>query len=265
MMTDAWLSRTGVAVTMTPETAPPLVTGRRHILAAVVCYNTDARTQATLSRVPSDRPYDLLVVNDGSTDATKDILQRQGFLAVHHVDNQGVGAAIKTAIQYALDHGYDLLVILAGNNKDDPGEIPRLLEPLLCGECDYVQGSRFLPGGRWDNLPAFRYRMVKVHAAFVTWLTGVRCTDALNGFRAYRLSLFRDARINVWQSWLDGYELEAYLHYQVLKLGYRMREVPVSKIYPPSSQRVKHSHIRPVIDWWSILRPLVLLPLGIKR
>lgn len=246
---------------MTTATA----TAQHQVLAAIVCYNTDTRTEQTLARVPEARAYDLILVNDGSTDGTREVLQRRQHVAIHHVSNRGVGAAIKTAIKYAQDHGYEFLVILAGNHKDDPQEIPRLVDPLMRGECDYVQGSRFLPGGRWDNLPAFRYSMVKAHARLLTWLTGVRCTDALNGFRAYRLSLFQDPRINIWQAWLDRYELETYVHYQVLTLGYRIREVPVSKIYPPAEQKVKYSHIRPIIDWWSILRPLVLLGLRIKR
>jgi dolichol-phosphate mannosyltransferase len=107
--------------------------------------------------------------------------------------------------------------------------------------------------------------MVKMHALLFTLLTGKKCTDALNGFRAYRLSLFKDPRINIWQDWLDKYEWETYLHYKALKLGYRFKEVPVSKIYPYNRRKIKYSHIRPFIDWWSILNPLLFLSLKLKR
>ncbi len=82
-----------------------------------------------------------------------------------------------------------------------------------------------------------------------------------NGFRAYRLGLLDDERIRLEQDWLETYELEYYLHYKVISLGYRFREVAVSKNYP---SRRKYSKIRPVMDWWSIVRPILLLRFGIK-
>lgn len=94
-------------------------------------------------------------------------------------------------------------------------------------------------------------------------LTGFKSTDSSNGFRAYKLSLFKDKRINVFQDWLDRYELETYLHYKVLTLGYKVLEVPVSKDYLPGIR--KYSKIRPVIDWWKMARPLFLLKLGLKN
>ena len=70
--------------------------------------------------------------------------------------NQGIGAAMKRVFQYAIDHDYDVLVIHAGNDKDDPLEIPALLAPLENGAADFVQGSRYLGGGGFGNMPAYR-------------------------------------------------------------------------------------------------------------
>ena len=88
-------------------------------------------------------------------------------------------------------------------------------------------------------------------------------TDVTNGFRAYRLALLDDPRIDIDQEWLDHYELEYYIHYKAMTLGFRTSEVPVSKTYPP--QRRSYSKIRPFRDWWSIIRPTVLLRLGLRR
>jgi dolichol-phosphate mannosyltransferase len=108
--------------------------------------------------------------------------------------------------------------------------------------------------------------MVPIHAGTFRFLTGFPCTDALNGFRAYKLEMFfDDPRINVWQDWLGGYEFETYLHYKVLKLGYRVTEVPVTKRYSHFGPGSKYSHIRPLVDWWHIMRPLMLLSLGIRK
>jgi dolichol-phosphate mannosyltransferase len=128
-----------------------------------------------------------------------------------------------------------------------------------------VQGSRFRPGGRHQNLPLARRLLIRAYGIFVRLVTGFPGTDAVNGFRAYRLALFRDARIDVWQPWLDRYEFESYLHCKVLTLGYRVTEVPVSKTYPADRRGVRYSHVRPVVDWWRILRPWVLLTLRLRR
>jgi len=240
-------------------------------LVVMLCYNTDKQTKRTLQKIPSRirRDYDFLIINDGSTDNTAEVIreyhEKYDLNLIVHPHNKGVGGAIKSGIKYALSKGYPMIALMAGNNKDNPLEIPKILNPLVHENCDYVQGSRFLKGGRWDNLPPFRYIMVKVHAFLFTLLTGRKCTDALNGFRAYKLSLFKDPQINIWQDWLDKYELETYLHYKVLKLGFRLKEVPVSKIYPSNRRKIKYSHIRPFIDWWSILNPLFFLSLNLKR
>jgi dolichol-phosphate mannosyltransferase len=238
---------------------------RSRAVAAVVCYNNGGNAARTLEMVPADRDYDIVVIDDGSTDDTAQHIAKFDFPVVRHPQNRGVGAAIKSGIRYALDNGYDIVCILAGNAKDDPRQIPRLLEPIREGRAEYVQGSRFAAGGTHENTPMFRHVMVKVHAGMFQALTGFVGTDALNGFRAYKTSLFTNGFINVWQDWLDTYELETYLHYKVLKSHHPAVEVGVSKTYPPKQGRGKYSHIRPIIDWWKILRPLPLIVLGIKK
>lgn len=230
------------------------------------CYNHETLTRTAISHLPETRDYDVLFVDDGSTDRTPAILAEvQGADLIRHESNRGIGAAIRTAIHHARAQRYEYIVIMAGNGKDDFREVPRLLEPLKAGQADYVQGSRFLDGGAFENLPLARLWLLRVHAIVFTLVTGRSTTDASNGFRAYRLSLFDDPRININQDWLDRYELETYLHVKVHWLKYRVREVAVSKTYPPPKAGLKYSHIRPFIDWWSILRPILLLALRIRK
>jgi len=205
--------------------------------------------------------------------ATKEDLDKIGSAAekietaVHVINNgerKGVGYAIREGIEYALGNGYDVAVVMAGNNKDDPREIPRLLEPILKGGCDYVQGSRFLRGGKRVKNPFLRGVFSRLFPFIWTLLTDVQCTDVTNGFRGYRLKIFSDKRINIWQDWLDGYELEYYVHFKVLTLGYKTREVPVSKVYP-YRHRGGYSNISPLRDWWHIVGPLIYLKLGARK
>ena len=87
-------------------------------------------------------------------------------------------------------------------------------------------------------------------------------TESTNGFRAFRTALLRDPRIDWRQEWLDRYELEPYLLLKAIRLGYRHGEVPVTKIYP--DHQLGYTKMRPFVDWWSILRPIVYLGLGLK-
>jgi hypothetical protein len=96
-----------------------------------------------------------------------------------------------------------------------------------------------------------------------TALTRKRCTDVTNGYRCYRLDILKDRRINLNQDWLDAYSLEYYLHYKALALGYRVKEVAVSRIYRFRSGG--SSKIQPLKDWWPILSPIVLLFLGVRK
>ncbi|MFQ6052532.1 MAG: glycosyltransferase family 2 protein [Candidatus Hydrothermarchaeota archaeon] len=183
---------------------------------------------------------------------------------IRNTQRKGVGYAIREGIEYALHEGYDIIVVMAGNNKDDPREIPRLLTPIVKDGYDYVQGSRFLPGGKHEKTPIFRGIFNRIFPFIWTLLTKVQCTDVTNGFRAYKTKIFKDKRFKIWQNWLDGYELEYYIHYKILTLGYKIREVPVSKTY---SFRHKggYSKISPLRDWWDIVSPLIYLKIGARK
>ena len=183
---------------------------------------------------------------------------------IHNPERKGIGYAIRQGYSYALDNEFDLIVVMAGNGKDDPREIPRLTAPILNEGLDYVQGSRFLPGGRREKNPFLRSIFTRLFPVIWTSMTGVHCTEVTNGFRAYRSSILKDPRINVWQTWLDNYELEYYLHYKALTLGYKFAERPVSKDYT-EIRKGKYSHISPLKDWWQIVGPVFMLKLGVKK
>ena len=210
-----------------------------------------------------------LVVDDPDETILREIdeSRRKTQVPVTIIENptrNGIGFAIKRGYRYALSKGFDLIVIMAGNGKDDPREIPRLTEPISKNGFDYVQGSRFLPGGKGERTPFFRRIFTRLFPFVWTFLTGVRCTEVTNGFRAYRAAILEDPRINIWQDWLNGYELEYYLHYKVLTLGYRFTERPVSKVYSYAKKEA-YSHISPLKDWQQIVGPIVLLRLGARH
>jgi len=173
----------------------------------------------------------------------------------------GIGYAIRQGLLYCKNRGYDVVVIMAGNGKDNPKEIPKLLKKIEEGY-DYVQGSRFLEGVRYDNLPLQRRVFNRLWPLVWSILTGIRQTEVTNGFRAYKLKILDNPNININQEWLNGYALEYYIHYKALTLGYKYVEVPVSKIYP---KKGRYTKINPINDWHSIILPPFLLKLRIRR
>jgi dolichol-phosphate mannosyltransferase len=92
---------------------------------------------------------------------------------------------------------------------------------------------------------------------------GKRMTDTTNGFRAIRLSILDDPRINLDQEWLNQYELEPYIFFKSIRLGYKVGEAPVTKIYPP--KKLGYTKMKPITGWWSILKPIFVLGFGIKK
>ncbi len=175
---------------------------------------------------------------------------------------RGIGSAIKRGLMYALSRKFDIVIIMAGNGKDSPKEIPRLYEAIVYGDYDYVQGSRYLAGGRSINTPIPRGIFIKLFPLIWTALTRFRCTDVTNGFRAYKTNILKDKRINIQQEWLNGYALEYYIHYKILTLGYKVTEVPVSKIYEDHTNFTK---ISPLKHWWEIVGPLIMLKLLLRK
>jgi dolichol-phosphate mannosyltransferase len=252
----------GTAVMEDRSTSIP-ATIRDRILGVTAVYNEERRIGVFVEALKRPGPVDaFVVVNDGSTDRSADLLRENGIQVLDQ-PHLGLGAAIKHAVRFARTNGFTVLVLFAGNGKDNPDEIPRLVAPILNDTADYVQGSRYLPGGSHANTPIFRLVTIRILSWLFSHYMGRPCTDLTNGFRAYRLALLDDPRLSIEQTWLDNYEFEYYVHWYAYKLGYRVTEVPVSKTYPGGT--VPYSKIRPLTGWWRMLRPLVYLGLGIKK
>ncbi len=234
------------------------------VLAGIPAYDEESKIGDVVRRVPRDIVDEVLVVDDGSTDGTVQVARDLGATVVSLGSVRGVGVAILTSFHYAQEHGYDVVVLLAGNNKDSPEEITRLLDPICDEGMDFVIGSRFLEGGGYGgDMPLYRKLATRLHPLLVSFFCRRWITESTNGFRGIRVSIFEDERIDLEQEWLEHYELEVYLLMKVLKLGYGHREVPCTKIYPPKKLGI--TKMRPVLDWWNILWPVFLVGLGVRK
>lgn len=235
---------------------------KNKIILVVPALNEQGKIGRVVRGAPGRIVDEILVVDDGSTDNTKKEAEEAGAKVISHPGNKGVGAALRTGMEYALTQGFDIVVIMGGDDQDRGGEMDLLLGPIVEEGYDFVQGSRRLGGKRAVNLPLFRRVTTKGYSWLFRMLTGFPCTDGTNGFRAFRTSLLKDERINLRQDWLDTYELEPYLFYKTIELGYKVQEAPVTKVYHLDKGYTKMVAFR---DWWRILRPLIFLKIGLKK
>jgi len=241
-------------------------------LAVVVSYNNGKNLKATLDSKPTDFLIDLIIVDDGTTDDSFEMIEKCPYHIIRHESNMGIGISIRDACDYAKRNGYKALAFVPGNNKNTIAEVPKLLDPIIQGKADYIQGSRYLPGSKRDHTPLFRLIMVKLIALFLSIITFTKITDSMEGFRAFRLSILDDPDIDINQEWLDRYALEIYLFFKITYgKKYRYKEVPISKVYPKIKKSIinkkgaEYTKIKPFTDWWDILKPIFLLWFGIKK
>jgi dolichol-phosphate mannosyltransferase len=235
----------------------------RSVLLIAPAFNEEAKIGEVVRRTPRNIVDTMLVVDDGSTDGTAAAARQHGAEVISLDRVYGVGYSIRRGFDEARRRGIDIVVVIAGNNKDAPEEIRRLLDPICDEDYDFVIGSRFLAGGKYGgDMPTYRKLATRLHPFLVGLLCGKPVTESSNGYRAMKVSVLADPRLDLQQRWLDGYQLEVYLLIKLLKLGYCTTEVPVSKMYP--SKDVGNTKMRPLVDWWHMLSPILLIGLGIE-
>lgn len=233
------------------------------IIAIGPMYNEGGRAVEVVHRFPPGLVNEIVIVDDASTDGTAEKVAQAGATVLTLPKRSGPGTAIRAGLDYGFKKGCDLFVVFATNGKDNPQEIPRLLAPLQENRADFVQGSRYLEGASWRNMPFHRIWGIPVFTFFFSLAAGRRITDGTNGFRAFRRNLLEDPRINLWQEWLEGYPLETYLFFRAIQLGYRVTEVPITKVYPNS--KAGYTKQKPWIDWWNYFKPVPFLALRLKK
>jgi len=191
----------------------------------VFVINEGARIRRQLGRMRQQAGLaDIVVADGGSADGSlaEDFLREQGVRTLLTKTGPGrLSAQMRMALAWALDQGYEGVVVVDGNDKDDTSALPLFLEALDQG-FDHVQGSRYIPGGKAVNTPLERHLAVQfIHAPLISLAAGARYTDTTNGFRAYSRRLLVDPRVQPFRDVFMAYELHYYLAIRAARLGLR--------------------------------------------
>lgn len=165
-------------------TAADPAVGHRALLV-IPAYNEERSIATTLAELRRECSWAaVLVVNDGSRDETARIARSLGVRVLSLPFNLGIGGAVQTGFQYAVQHGYDVIVQVDADGQHVPGEVARLIGPVVHGTADVVVGSRFLEGRLYRQTPG-RALGIAILARLIHLIVGRRFTDPTSGFRAY--------------------------------------------------------------------------------
>lgn len=249
-----------------PAFDTPLWLGRQHPWCIVIpVINEGRRIESLLAKMAKlkvDSIADIIIVDGGSTDDSLNLqmLQRSGTRGLLVKTGIGkLGAQLRCAYAFALDHGYKGIISIDGNDKDDPEAIPRFIEALKRG-VDFVQASRFISGGVAKNTPKSREIAIRfIHAPMLSLFSGFKWTDTTQGFRAYSSEMLLDPKIAPFRDVFEGYELLAYISYRAPRLGYKCLELPTTRSYPINEVPTKIGGVKGNL---LLIRSLILACLG---
>jgi len=226
------------------------------LLVVVPAYNEADSIGGVISRVRTSVPEaDVLVIDDGSTDATAAIAQEAGAFVVSLPHNLGIGSAVQTGYIFAAEMAYDIAVQVDGDGQHNPAEIPEIVAPLLAGQADVVIGSRYIED-RGYITPFLRQMGIFVLATIVSLIIRQRVTDTTSGFRAVNRRVIEFCAREYPR---DYPEPESVVLFR--RARFRVREIPVTM----NPRYGGKSSITPMRSFYYMVKVLLAIFIGLLR
>ena len=231
------------------------------IVAGLPMYNEEETIGTVVTNV-LEYVDDVICVDDGSSDSSARIAEACGAIVHRHRVNRGYGGALKSLFAKARDMDADCLIILDSDGQHDPMDIPKLLEPIISGDADFVIGSRFVEGGGSEDMPAYRRLGIKVITAASNLSSDLEIQDTQSGFRAFSKLAIERLRFDA-----EGMELSLEMLEDAHEKELKIQEVPTLIRYdvPKGSNFTALSHGFTVLAWamLSLSQKKPLLVLGL--
>lgn len=201
-------------------------------LVAVPVYNEESHLPRVLTAISEHAP-DVLVVNDGSTDGTGEILRRiPSVSTITHAENRGYGQSLIDAFRFAARRRYDWVITIDCDEQHEPARIPEFLAAIRRDDTDVISGSRYLQNFSSDDAPpADRRRINQIVNELLDCVLELKLTDSFCGFKAHRVSAMCRLRLDE-----PGYAFPLQFWVQCVRAGLRIRELAVPRIYRDKSR-----------------------------
>lgn len=211
-------------------------------LVFIPAYNVESSIEEVIDTIRRAQwGTDILVIDDGSTDATGALLNRmEDIFVIRNEGNRGYGATLIKGFEFAFRHSYDYIITLDGDKQHQPYEITRFIGENKHRDVDILSGSRYLwaSGKELTDAPAERMKVNKRITRTINQLTGYHLTDAFCGFKLYRVEALKKLHLTE-----PGYGMPLQLLLEAWKKGLSIREVPVKMIYFDRERRLVHQKL----------------------
>lgn len=154
-------------------------------LIIIPAYNEALNIEKTVKSVVDNKNYDYIVINDGSTDNTLEILKQNNINHINLIKNLGIGGAVQTGYKYAYENNYDIAVQFDGDGQHDINYVKTICDPIIEGQADMCIGTRYMDKSSSEFQSTFMRRLgSNIISLCIRMLTGKKITDPTSGFRA---------------------------------------------------------------------------------
>lgn len=209
-------------------------TERPQIVVVIPAYNEERFIGSVVLKA-RQHAGTVLVVDDGSTDATAEIAEAAGAIVIRHEQNRGKGTTLNTGLRHTRTLEPDVVVVLDGDGQHLPEQIATVAEPVLTGQADIVVGSRYLDSN--SRVPAHRIWGHRVFGFITNQISGVATTDSQSGFRAFSPKALRSLSFHS-----NGFSVESEMQFLAREHNLRLLEVPITIQYPDKPKRPVVAH-----------------------
>jgi glycosyltransferase involved in cell wall biosynthesis len=209
------------------------------VVVLMTAYNEEKVVGSVIDSLLNRGYKSIVVVDDGSTDGTYDIVKKYPVFLLRHIVNRGKGASLQTGTEFILKKGFPVIVHFDADGQHNPDDIEKLVEPIFAENFDVTLGSRFL--GSVINLPLSRKIVLKMGIFLSNLLYGVKLTDVHNGLRAFKAKVFEKICFTE-----DRFAYASELLEKIVKFGFRYKEVPVNITYSEYSIKKGQKNINAI-------------------